>query len=241
MNMPITIEIVDGGTDSVTGIEKAFDYFKYVENKFSIFKSDSEISKINRSELKESDWSEDMREIMKLSEETKKQTDGFFDIVDRQGLLNPSGLVKGWAIRNAAKVLHDLGFKNYFVDAGGDIQVQGKNAHRKNWSVGIRHPFNQNEIIKAVELRDQGIATSGTYIRGQHIYNPKNKDKFITDIVSLTVIGPDVYEADRMATPAFAMGRNGIQFIESLPGFEGYMVDLNGIATMTTGFFNYVA
>ena len=55
----------------------------------------------------------------------------------------------------------------------------------------------------------------------------------------MTVIGPNVYEADRFATPAFAMGKKGIDFVENLPGLEGYMVDKDGIATMTSGFEKY--
>jgi thiamine biosynthesis lipoprotein len=85
-----------------------------------------------------------------------------------------------------------------------------------------------------------GVATSGTYIRGQHIYNPHHPQKTIDDVVSLTVVGPDIYEADRFATAAFAMGREGIIYIEKLPGFEGYMIDTAGLATMTSGFENLV-
>ena len=85
------------------------------------------------------------------------------------------------------------------------------------------------------------MATSGTYVRGQHIYNPKNSDQPVTGIVSLTVIGPDIYEADRFATAAFAMGPAGIIFIEQLAGFEGYMIDPNGLATYTSGFERYVS
>ena len=57
--------------------------------------------------------------------------------------------------------------------------------------------------------------------------------------VSVTVLGPNVYEADRFATAAFAMGSEGIHFIEELPRFEGYLIDRSGIATMTTGFADY--
>jgi thiamine biosynthesis lipoprotein len=54
--------------------------------------------------------------------------------------------------------------------------------------------------------------------------------------MSLTVIGPNVCDADRFATGAFAMGEAGIRFIEGLPGFEGYMIDAHGVATYTSGF-----
>ena len=95
----------------------------------------------------------------------------------------------------------------------------------EDWTIGIRNPFNEREIIKAVTPKGRGIATSGTYVRGQHIYDPHRPGRPIEDIVSLTVIGPDVLEADRFATAAFAMGKAGIHFIEEMPGLEGYVVD----------------
>ena len=89
--------------------------------------------------------------------------------------------------------------------------------------------------------RGRGIATSGTYVRGRHIYDPHRPALQITDIVSLTVIGSDVLEADRFATAAFAMGKAGLYFIEELPCLEGYVVDSNGIATQTSGFRAFVS
>jgi thiamine biosynthesis lipoprotein len=117
--------------------------------------------------------------------------------------------------------------------------MNGTNAEGKEWSVGIRNPFNIQEIVKVVYPRGEGIATSGSYIRGDHIYNPHKPEEKIKEIVSITVIGPDVLEADRFATAAFAMGRQGIEFIEQLKGFEGYAINAEGIATMTNGFGAY--
>jgi thiamine biosynthesis lipoprotein len=50
------------------------------------------------------------------------------------------------------------------------------------------------------------------------------------------VVGPDVLEADRFATAAFAMGLDGIDFVERTPELEGYAIDKNGLATFTSGF-----
>jgi thiamine biosynthesis lipoprotein len=135
--------------------------------------------------------------------------------------------------------LKDAGFTNFYIDAGGDIEVAG-NKDGEPWRSGIRNPFNRKENVKVLAVTDKGIATSGTAIRGQHIYNPQNPDTLLQDIVSLTVIGPNVYEADRFATAAFAMGRRGIYFIEQLPAFEGYMIDASARATFTSGFERYV-
>ncbi len=237
MGMPITVEVVDEfATDS--DLNAIFDYFTYVDEKFSTYKATSEISRINAGQLDLADASEDMQTVFKLSAQTRWESDGFFDI-KRNGAYDPSGLVKGWAIYNASEQLRQRGFQHYFVDAGGDIQTAGKNAQGKTWRVGIRNPFNIQQIVKVVYISDRGIATSGSYIRGQHIYNPKSTEPFVSDVVSLTVIGPNIYEADRFATAAFAMGRAGIDFIENLNGFEGYMIDENGWATFTTGFGRY--
>ena len=238
MGMPITVDVV-GATD-IKIIDSVFEYFAHVEEKFSVYKESSEIMAINRGELQVSDSSEDMKLIFKLAEKTKLETDGYFDIVDRKGLFDPSGIVKGWSIYNAAKIIEQAGYADYFVDAGGDIQVNGRNQDGNLWSVGIKNPFKQEEIVKVVYLNDEGVATSGTYIRGQHIYDPKDRTRMLNDVVSVTVIGPNVYEADRFATPAFAMGPAGIDFIERLTGFEGYMIDSKGIATMTSGFERYL-
>lgn len=242
MGMPITIEIVGGDDNSKDSnkqkatIEKAFDYFVHIDEKFSTYKDTSEITAINKGRIAPSDQSEEMRLVLMLAEETKQASNGYFDIQKPDGSFDPSGLVKGWAIWNATQLIQKEGFLNFYVDAGGDIQPHGTNSDSAPWAIGIKNPWNQNENIKIVyAANNEGVATSGTYIRGEHIYDP-HTGSAANAIVSLTVIGPNIYEADRFATAAFAMGKNGIRFIESLPGFEGYMIDNEKTATMTTGF-----
>ena len=237
MGMPITVEVVDA-TVLPKDIDEVFAYFEYIDNTFSTYKKTSEITKINTGKLKVNNYSKDMKTILQLSEQTRKETNGYFNI-NHNGLLDPSGVVKGWAINNAANLLKKK-FKHYYVDAGGDIQVAGKNSKGKKWSVGIRNPFNREEVVKVLEVSNKGVATSGTYIRGQHIYNPKDGKDPLSEVVSMTVIGANILEADRFATAAFAMGSRGIAFIENLPAFEGYMITKDGLATFTTGFNAYV-
>ena len=197
MGMPVTVAIVDG-TASQAEIDNVFDYFTYVDEKFSTYKDTSEISAVNRAvtrqkhlggdtilgELPEGDWTPDMRTVFALSEETKHKTNGYFEIKTPQGLYDPSGLVKGWAIFNAAKILKKDGFDNFYVDAGGDVQTRGRNATGKKWSIGIRNPFNANEIVKTVYVQNEGVATSGTYVRGEQIDIEKAVPA--NEIVSLT-------------------------------------------------------
>ncbi|MFN8420023.1 MAG: FAD:protein FMN transferase [Anaerolineae bacterium] len=238
MGMPISVEVVDAEV-STSAFDRVFDYFRYVDETFSTYKDSSEIMRINRGELTIENASADVQLIFKLAEQTRIETDGYFDIV-HDDHIDPSGIVKGWAVFEAAELLRGMGYHHYFVDAGGDIQTRGKNSQGKDWRVGVRNPFNPQQIVKSLIVPDCGVATSGTYLRGDHIYNPKGDHQLQTEVVSLTVIGPNVYEADRFATAAFAMGKQGIHFIEELDDFEGYMIDRNGKATLTSGLSQYL-
>jgi len=237
MGMPVTIEIIDSNaTEEI--FEEVFNYLISVDEQFSPYKERSEVTLYNEGKILEKDLSAEMKKVLELSQETKNETEGFFDVV-YDGKIDPSGLVKGWAIYNASEILRQKGFKNFYVEIAGDIEVAGLNNEGEKWAIGIRNPFNKEENIKVVHLSDRGIATSGTYERGQHIYNPKEK-KLVEEIASLTVVGPNIYEADRFATACFAMGAKGIYFVEKLPNLEGYMIDHSGIATFTSGFSEYL-
>lgn len=237
MGMPISIQVVDPAIAPEV-LDDLFAYFGWVDATFSTYKETSEISRLNRGELSIDQCSDVVRTILALGEETKQETQGYFDIY-RDGICDPSGIVKGWAIQQAALQLRAAGARNFYIDAGGDIQVAGTK-RGSPWRVGIRNPFNREQNVKILALSDCGVATSGTAIRGQHIYDPHHPGAPLLEVVSMTVIAPDVYDADRFATAAFAMGTKGIQFIERLPGFEGYMIDAQARAIYTSGFERYV-
>lgn len=238
MGMPITITIHDKKAVR-KDIDELFSYFHHVDTVFSTYKLTSEIQKINRKEITCDRYSTEVQEILSLAEKTKKETQGYFDITRLDGTIDPSGIVKGWAIWHAAHILLTKHYTDFYINAGGDIQVHKENLHQGKWRVGIQNPWNLDEIVKIVGLTNEGIATSGVYKRGTHIYNPLTYEP-ADEIASLTVIGPNVYEADRFATAAFAMGKEGIHFIEQLDRFEGYMIDTKKQATYTSQFNKYV-
>jgi FAD:protein FMN transferase len=234
MGMPITL-VVLGDHVRQRDLDLVFGEFTAVDAQFSPFKPDSEISRFNRGEVPEKALSTRVQEIFALCERTKQETAGYFDIARPDGTIDPCGMVKGWAINNAARQLAAMGFANFCVQAGGDIQCHGRNEDGGEWKVGIRNPFTPDEIVKVLIPKGHGVATSGNYIRGDHIYNPHTGKYGSDNVVSVTVVGPDVLEADRYATAAFAMGRDGICFIERVPGLEGYEIDASGTARMTSG------
>ena len=248
MGMPITVVIPDReGLDSQGGrfaslgeaTEAVCESFRQVDEKFSPYKPWSETCRIDRGELSPGEASDEMKEVLRLAEETRVQTNGYFD-VRFKGRFDPSGLVKGWAIERAARMLSDEGFLSFCIEAGGDIEVRGANDAGRPWEIGLRSPFEPSKLTRKLSLQNCGIATSGTYIRGEHIWNPHTGAP-ANEIASLTVVSSNVYEADRFATAAFAMGTAGIEFMAGLPDCDTYMVDARGTGTFTPGFARYIA
>jgi thiamine biosynthesis lipoprotein len=144
MGMTVTVEVTDP-TVVTSDLQDIYTYFTYVDQTFSTYKATSEISQINAGTNPKTEWSADMHEVLTLCEQTKQETHGYFNMV-RNGKLDPSGVVKGWAIKQAAQLLQDKGFTNFYVDAGGDIQTHGMNHQREAWRVGIRNPFNKHHL-----------------------------------------------------------------------------------------------
>lgn len=237
MGMPIVLMTPDTSVTS-ENLEEVFSFFTYVDKTYSPFINSSIVSRINRGEMGEPEYSDELRGILAIAKNTKHQTDGYFDVWHK-GNFDPSGIVKGWAIAEAAKILGKF-TDNFYVEAGGDIQVSGVNDEGNRWQIGIRNPFDRNQNIKVVALNNSAIATSGTAIRGQHIYDPV-QGKELNDGASISVIASNIIDADRMATAAFAMGPKGIYFIEQLAGYEACVVMQDKTTITTTGWYNYEA
>lgn len=235
MGMPITLMTPDVsvGRDS---LKEVFDFFRYVDQTYSPFIASSVVSQVNAGELGESEYSEELRSILAIATQTKEQTNGYFDVWHK-GVFDPSGIVKGWAIAEAARIFRRH-TADFYVEAGGDIQVNGHNQDGNPWQIGVRNPFDRHQNIKVVTLSDEAIATSGTAIRGQHIYDPVKGAK-LDEVASISVIAKDIVDADRMATAAFAMGRKGIYFIEQLAGFEACAVMADKTVITTTEWAAY--
>lgn len=123
------------------------------------------------------------------------------------------GIAKGYAILKAVEILKRHGISSGFVDAGGDIQVIGKNSG-KPWSVGIKNPLDSG-IIGALALSGtDSVATSGAYERFReyngkhyhHIIDPKSGYPADSGLISVSVVCSDPVLADAYATSFFVMG-----------------------------------
>ena len=190
------------------GISEVREYLDFVDEVFSTYKENSEVSRLRRGEIDISACCGDLREVWKLCVIAKDFTEGSFDPWCVQGGFDPSGYVKGWAADNCISILKKHGAENIQINAAGDISVAGGFQDGKPWSIGIRDPDNKFHIVKIFEVSDGAIATSGTYEIGSHITDP-HTGLIAIGALSATVIGPDGGLADALATALIVDGQDG--------------------------------
>jgi len=212
MGMPITVDIPDCRRPSV--FEAVFDDFRTIDDRFSPFKKDSEVSRYARGELELGQTSANFQAIKKACEQWEKRTRGYFSAYFG-GKYDPTGYVKGWAIARAGERINQQGYQTFCISAGGDILARGG----KIWRIGIQNPRIPNQIIGVVKLQNGAVATSGTYERGQHIINPKTK-KPAQAFLGLSVAGSDIIKADVLATAGFAAEKDAMSLLTKQPGYE---------------------
>jgi FAD:protein FMN transferase len=135
--------------------------------------------------------------------------------------LDLGAVAKGLAVDAAARELEP--FKDFAIDAGGDLYLAGSNEQGQPWFVGIRHPRRAHELMASLRVSNQAVCTSGDYERGQHIVDPRQETSPVA-VASATVVAPGAMLADALATAAFVLGpHDGIHFLTRL-GVEGLIV-----------------
>jgi thiamine biosynthesis lipoprotein len=148
--------------------------------------------------------------------------------------LDLGAVAKGLAIDAAARELQP--FRNFAINAGGDLYLSGCSPRSKPWSVGIRHPRVRGELVERFQVTDRAVCTSGDYERGQHILDPRCGEP-ATRVASATVVAPNAMLADALATAAFALDpEEGVPLLVRM-GLEGLIVtaDLEVLRTPGLG------
>jgi thiamine biosynthesis lipoprotein len=147
--------------------------------------------------------------------------------------LDLGAVAKGLAVDAAARELAP--FVDFAIDAGGDLYLGGSNPQGVKWSVGIRHPRRDHELIDSLLASNQAVCTSGDYERpaeaasdahhpaGHHLLDPRTGASPLA-VASATVVASGAMLADALATAAFVLGpREGIELLERM-GVEGLIV-----------------
>ena len=229
MGFPVSLRVDDAG-DFTGAADAVFAWLREVDERFSPFRPDSEVSRMDRGELAESETSPDLAEVLALCEEYRLATGCAFDARLPGRGLDPCAVVKGWSVQRAARLLAVAGAKRFVLNAGGDVVAAGG-----PWRVGVRHPDHADRLCTVLELTDGAVATSARYERGDHIIDGRT-GRPATGLLSLTVVAPSLTEADSVATAAFAMGAEGVGWAAARPGCEVFAVDAERQVLRTAGF-----
>jgi FAD:protein FMN transferase len=229
MGTAISLEIAATVPPDVAGrlADEVYAWMRLVDDTFSTYKADSEVSRLHAGSLTAAAAGDDLRHVLEVCADLWKETDGYFDVY-ATGRLDPSGYVKGWAVQVASDRLVAAGAADHSLNAGGDVRVRGNSPTGDPWRIGIRHPWDPAAVCFVLAGTDLGIATSGTYERGQHVVDPRGGGP-AGGLRSVTVTGPDLGRADALATAAVAMGVAGLEWLADLPdGYESAVVTDDG-------------
>src|SRR4051794_4028912 len=105
--MTTTVEHIMGmpiGIEAAVDPAPAFDWLRDVDAVFSTYREDSEISRLDRGDLGLAECRPEVDEVLTRCVALERETRGYFS-VRPEGRLDPSGLVKGWAVDRAAERL----------------------------------------------------------------------------------------------------------------------------------------
>lgn len=171
-------------------------------------------------------------EVLDRCELARELTGGAFDPWAMPGGLDPTGLVKGWAVAGALTVLTGSGVEHLMVNGGGDMAVSGSPSGR-SWTVGVRHPDQPQGLAAVIEVK-AALATSGDYERPGQLIDPLT-GRTARVCASATVTGPELDLADALATGLAVAGGSLLEAIENLPGYDGYLITTSGRHYATSG------
>jgi thiamine biosynthesis lipoprotein len=194
------------------------------------------VSRLRRGEIGLREAPPEVADVLELCRRARTASGGWFDPWAMPGGVDPTGLVKGWAVERALDELRSAGASAAMVNAGGDIAVFGQPASGTPWRIGIQHPLEPGSILLIADLAGAGaVATSGSYERGRHLVDPRT-GRTTSALLSATVIGHDLAFADALATGLYASGGELLEKISLLAGYHGVVVDGRGRVRASRGF-----
>ena len=240
MGTVISIDIRDPAVPE-SAVDAMLARLEEIEGRFSPYRPDSEISRIVRGELAEADASAEVRFVLGMCDDLHRTTGGWFDARSHRadGRLDPSGLVKGWAVEEAALSLEEAGARNYSCNCGGDVIARGEPEPGRAWRVGIRHPDEPDRVAAVLAIRDRAVATSGSYERGDHITDPRSGEAPV-GLRSVTVVGPGLAFTDAYATSIYVMGLAGLRWLEAYPEYAAFAITDDDQVIWTPGMEPYL-
>jgi thiamine biosynthesis lipoprotein len=229
MGMPVSLALRGPHAGDAAGRgawAEAMATLRDVDRVFSTYRADSFVSRLARAEIGVDECPPEVAEVLALGELARLQSHGAFD-VRRDGVLDPSGVVKGWAVERAARPLRALPGTDFCLSAGGDMVCHVAGPDSPAWRIGIEDPHDPSRVVAVVPVRAGAVATSGRAHRGDHVVDART-GRLPDGIASVTVVHDDLVWADMDATAAYAMGRDAARWLRTRPRRTGLVVWADG-------------
>jgi thiamine biosynthesis lipoprotein len=210
MGMPISLALRGRHIDDERALDawaEAMATLHDVDRVFSTYRPDSHVSRLDRGEVTLVACPPEVLEVLALGERWRLESHGAFDVrrrgTDGEPHLDPSGVVKGWAVERAARPLRLLEDTDFCLSAGGDMVCVARPGSAA-WRIGIEDPLDPARLVAVVPIRQGAVATSGLAHRGAHITDART-GRVPAAVASVTVVADDLVRADLDATAAFAL------------------------------------
>ncbi len=237
MGMPISIDVRDQVAQDRPGqverlFERCFAWLHEVDGMFSLWRPDTAMARLNSGRTTLVDAPREVLEVLRLCARYSARTDGLFSARRPDGAVDPTGLVKGWAVARIGRLLLDAGLRHWCINAAGDVLVHGQARPGEGWAVGISDPFDRGRLMDTLNLTAGAVATSGTGERGSHIWDPASGGR-AEGLRAATVVARDMVRADAVATAAVARGADACRWLETFGGVQGLVVRADGAVEAT--------
>ena len=226
MGTVFSLDIREPGCDPAA-VDDAISWLHWVDDTFSTYKPDSPISRLARGEIGIADCAARRRaRSSPAASELQTETDGYFSAY-ATGSLDPSGLVKGWAIQRVSDQLRAAGSRNHCINGGGDVHCAGSAADGE--PMAHRHqpphppgPTRRSRHRNRHRRRDIG------HRRARRPHPQPPRPQHAVGLASVTIVGKDLGRTDAYATAAFAMGTEAPDWIATLDGYQGLVIRADG-------------
>ena len=197
--------------------------FADLNARFSLYRPESELSRIADGSLSMMDASQELRDAYSRALEWRSLTGDAFTPHRPDGVIDLSGIVKAMAMDAAGSLLTD--FDDWILNAGGDVLTSGQTA-----TVGIVDPFERTQLLTSVRLGGtrRAMATSGSAERGDHIWGRGG-------FAQVTVVADDIITADVLATAIVSGGVETLNASTAAWDIDVIAVDLAGNLFATPG------
>jgi len=148
-----------------------------------------------------------------------------------------SGIAKGYAVDALGEYLLGVGVHDFMAEVGGEVTTRGHNPSGRAWRIAVEKPREGGRQVEQIlELRDQGMATSGDYrnyfvidgVRYSHTIDPVSGWPVRHRPASASVVHASAMTADALATAMLVLGRDKGMALARREGLAVLLIERDG-------------